>query len=57
MSKYVYNYEEIFEDDPDNPDQILMTIPEKIRESLNLNEGDTVIVTVDNDQITLRKNG
>ena len=57
MSKYVYNYEDIFEEDPGNPDNVLMTIPLEIQEQMGLKEGDSVIVTLDDDTITLRKNG
>lgn len=57
MSKYVYNYEDLFEEDPDNPDNVLMTIPLEIRELMGVKEGDSVIVTVDDDKIILRKNG
>ena len=59
MSKYIYNYEDIFEDDPNNPDFVIMNIPLEIREKMGLNDGDTVTITVDEDNstITLRKNG
>jgi len=57
MSKYVYNYEDIFEEDPNDPNQILMTIPLEIREKLNLVIGDLVKVTVEDDKLIMRKNG
>ena len=55
--EYTYKYEDIFEDDPTNADQVLMTIPLEIREAMGLNSGDSVIVTVEDDKIFLRKNG
>jgi len=45
--KFEYKYEDLFEEDPNNPEQILMTIPEEIRTMQGWNEGDLLKFTVD----------
>lgn len=50
-----YKVEEIFEDDPDNPDTVLMKIPEEICLQLDLKEGDKVEVIAEDGHITLKK--
>lgn len=55
--EYIYEYEDIFEEDPNNPENVLMNIPLEIRESMKLNSGDSVTVRVEDDKIFLRKNG
>ncbi len=45
MSK-TYLSEEIFQEIPGDPDNILMTIPPEICEQANLNPGDTVKIEV-----------
>lgn len=57
MSKYVYNYEDIFTDDPDDSSQCIMTIPNPIAEELGLNDGDLITIEIDEGQLILRKNG
>ena len=51
--QYIFNYEEIFEDDPDNPDNVLMTIPEGVRKAQGWNEGDLLKITADEKTQTL----
>jgi hypothetical protein len=41
---HTYKVEDIFEDDPDNPDNVLMTIPEEILKEVGWRPGDTVII-------------
>lgn len=41
MSK-TYLAEEIFQEIPDDPDHVMMTIPPEVCEQANLKEGDTV---------------
>ena len=45
MSK-TYLAEELFQEIPDDPDNILMTIPPEICEEANLKPGDTVRIEV-----------
>jgi len=51
--KYIFNYEDIFEEDPNDPDNVLMTIPEAIREQQGWNEGDLLKITADEKTQTL----
>ena len=44
MSCYTYKVEDIFEDDPDNPDNVLMTIPEEILKEVGWKPGDTLVI-------------
>jgi len=48
-----YTYDEIFTDLPDG--SALMTIPEDVCGKIGLNPGDTVILTVDNDKLYIKK--
>lgn len=54
MSK-TYTYEEIFQEIPDDPDNILMTIPPEICEQAGLVAGDTVNVSVEDGKLTITK--
>lgn len=42
--KYIYNAEEIFEDIPDDPNNVNMKIPEEVAKEIGLEPGDTVRV-------------
>ena len=39
-----YKVEDIFEDIPDDPDNVLMKIPEEIIEEMGWKEGDTLVI-------------
>jgi hypothetical protein len=39
---WTFKVEEIFEDIPDDPENIIMNIPEEIREAAGLKEGDPI---------------
>jgi AbrB family looped-hinge helix DNA binding protein len=49
---WTFKVEDIFEDIPDDPENVLMNIPEEIREAVGLKEGDPVRVLI-GDQGTL----
>jgi hypothetical protein len=54
----IYNYNEIFEDIPGDPDNILMKIPDEILEATGWNVGDTLEVSVKDGKIHIsKKNG
>jgi hypothetical protein len=42
MTSKVYKYEDIFQDIPDDPENVHMTIPPEICEEVGLEPGDTV---------------
>jgi len=42
-----YKVEEIFEDDPNNPENVLMKIPDEISEKMGWKPGDVLRITQD----------
>lgn len=50
-----YKVEDIFEDDPDNPDNVLMKIPDEILESQGWQPGDTLSINVEKGVVTIHK--
>lgn len=55
-----YKVEDIFEDDPDNPDNVLMKIPDEISEKMGWKPGDVLKIEQDekgNISITKVENG
>jgi len=55
VNKTVYNADEIFEDDPDNSDNVLMKIPDEIAEKMGWKPGDTLKITTERGVITITK--
>ena len=55
MISKTYNYEDIFSDDTDNSDSILMTVPDDIMEETGWKSGDTLIITIEDNKITLKR--
>jgi hypothetical protein len=51
----IYNYEEIFEDIPGDPDNILMKIPPEICEQQGWKTGDTLKIEVKDGAMHLSK--
>lgn len=51
----LYKVEDLFQDDPENPDQLLFNIPDDIYKALNLAEGDTMVWEVKDNSVILRK--
>jgi AbrB family looped-hinge helix DNA binding protein len=50
-----YKVEDIFEDDPDNPDNVLMKIPDEIAERMGWKPGDTLSINVENKIVSITK--
>lgn len=50
-----YKVEDIFEDDPDNPDNVLMKIPPEIMYQIGVKEGDTVKIVEENGTLVITK--
>lgn len=46
MTKYTYSIDEIFQDDTENPENVLMTIPPHIAEEMGWKPGDTLRIVV-----------
>lgn len=55
MKTYCFDYDEIFETDPNNPDHTLMKLPEVILQDLDLKEGDKLSLNFEDEKITIRK--
>jgi AbrB family looped-hinge helix DNA binding protein len=55
MERYTYNASEIFEDLPGDPDNVIMNIPQEIRDKLGWKEGDVITVKVEEGSIFLEK--
>lgn len=54
----IYNYEEIFEDIPGDPDNCMLKIPPEVLEQLGWKEGDTINIKAEEGKIFLsKKNG
>ena len=50
-----YAVEEVFQDDPNNPDNVLLTIPNDIRNKLGWVENTELEYEIENRILTLRK--
>lgn len=46
MKKYTFKSSDIFQDDPDNPNQKLLKIPEEILEKQNWKEGTKLKISI-----------
>ena len=55
MVNKTYSVEEIFEDDPDNPDNVLMKIPDEIAKQQGWNPGDTLKIQWGDGMILIEK--
>jgi len=50
-----YKVEDIFEDDPDNPENVLMKIPDEVAERMGWQPGDTLKIEVENGIMSITK--
>lgn len=58
MKQITVNVDDIFQDIPGDPENVLLTIPPEILSELGWKEGDTIKVIMEDDSIILeRKNG
>lgn len=55
VNRTVYNVDEIFEDDPENPDNVLMKIPDEIAERMGWKPGDVLKITTEEGSIVIEK--
>lgn len=53
--KFTFTAEEIFEEIPGDPDNVVMKIPPEILEQTKWKEGDTLTVTIENNAIVIGK--
>ena len=57
MENQTFNVEDIFEDIPGDPDNVMMKIPPEICEAQGWKEGDTLNIKVENGAIIISKHG
>ena len=55
MTKLTYKVEELFEDIPGDPDNVIMKLPPEICEAQGWVEGDTLNITVEDGAMVLSK--
>ena len=55
MVNKTYTVEEIFEDDPDNADNVLMKIPDEIAEQMGWKPGDVLKVSWEEGSVSIVK--
>jgi AbrB family looped-hinge helix DNA binding protein len=55
MVNKIYNVEEIFEDDPNDPENTLMKIPDEIAEKMGWKPGDVLKITLEKGGISITK--
>ena len=55
MDKLTFNADEIFEDIPGDPDNVIMKIPPEILEATGWKEGDTLNVEIEGEGIVISK--
>lgn len=53
--KLTFKAEEIFQDIPGDPDNVIMNIPPELCKEMGWVEGDTLIVEIEDGAITLKK--
>jgi formylmethanofuran dehydrogenase subunit D len=57
MKTLTFKVEDIFEDIPGDPDNVIMKLPPEICELQGWKEGDTLNVTLENGAIVIKKHG
>jgi hypothetical protein len=55
MMVQLYKVEDLFQEDPENPDQLIFNIPNDITKALNLAEGDIIEWEITGNGVTFRK--
>jgi hypothetical protein len=55
MDKMTFNVEDIFEDIPGDPDNVVMKIPPEVLEHTGWKEGDTLNIEIEDGAIVINK--
>lgn len=55
MKKLIYNAEDIFEDIPGDPDNVILKFPPELLEQAGWKEGDTLDIKLEDGAITVTK--
>jgi frataxin-like iron-binding protein CyaY len=57
MTKFVYNVEDIFENIPDDVENVLLKVPPEIIEITGWKPGDLLNITLKDGELIINKNG
>ena len=57
MTKFTFKVEEIFEEIPGDPDNVIMRIPPELMSYAGWAEGDTLNIEIEDDAIIIEKHG
>lgn len=57
MKPLTFNADEIFEEIPGDPDNVILKFPPEVLEHTGWKEGDTLDITVEDGAIVVKKNG
>ena len=57
QTKFEFNAEDIFEDIPGDPDNVLLKFPPELLAQTGWKEGDTLDITEENGAIVIKKHG
>ena len=57
MEKHTYNVEDIFEDIPGDPDNVIMKLPPELCKEMGWTEGVELDITVEDGAISIKKHG
>ena len=55
MNTYTFNAEDIFEDIPGDPENVILKFPPEVLEATGWKEGDTLDITLENGSIVVKK--
>ena len=55
MEKFIFNVEEIFEEIPNDPENVIMKFPPEILEKTGWKDGDTLDITLEEGSIVVKK--
>ena len=55
MENNIYNVDDIFEDIPGDPDNVIMNIPPEILEQSGWKAGDTLVIEAEEGRLILKK--
>lgn len=57
IKKIIYNVEEIFEEIPGDPNNVILKFPPEVLEHTGWLEGDTLDIEIENGAISIKKHG